>query len=1163
MPRISQEIPVNLTKKFIVAPVGNSPGTLTADVSDSLVSYYVPSPLEQEMLIDLTSRGNDLYCGPGQVGPSLSDDNPETLQTVSKIARSFQFNSSTSDFIRTMNSKEDHVFSDGSAYCSFTISMWVKIDDATTNNTFIHKGTPTKLEFHLRNEYNPMTFQNDIWFELGAGIVSIEHLGVKTASNPITSAGWYHIVLVYDKTANSLLGRFKIYVNGDVQNLGPNQTGSPPDNLVDSNGPLCLGCEVGAEGTDDLGGSIYTVGIWKRALSENEIDSIYQATNTGLQLDENSGIVSIPPRLKLRELDDHPGSYSTIRRTGDVRKGNLASNFDDKSTIVFSEQTVSFPSLLPISSQFNLQSTRIFGEDSDISTSVSLRSHQQPNYLHYSPMESMGPFDDRDSRSAIDFFMSGTDPSILPGFSSPMRSKVSIEIDITPATNTKFTRNATKRNIRESRPAGDDNTGFMYYSFERSEWEQIGLDAGFDYAYDGNAITGRTGSFPMQFVQSPHRSMFESSIVGYDKIGMPTTALGAPNGTDYHATSSQCLKLSNYISDPLLLEAVIVEFDNVNAQRLNGLVEPSSHSPAISDVFRSGSVRDIDNYVFFVYRQQRNNRVVDSSDDIQSTQRYIVATGSMTFWNSSSLYGSSLKHTPAFQYEWGLPYGNSYGLGAYTGSISMNLKPTVSAPQFSSYSNIIQESGIGVKWILNSWPGGTTSERTVFSGNLKEIRTYPESNTFPLSELIHQNFFDDPRAHKRFGPSTISQLTESINGADPIKVSSLTEDSIDSPYLLLPTDELIFGLEAGIGPAPYYVKGSNLTGSFLQINNKRCKITLIGSLIKEQKEHLPVLNQDLSSNSIHEAVGSEAVLDQFEVEKIGSYYGSYLDDIVAGQLVDYNKTSKSYLVFDQNASEARRVVTRSTTRQAGVTGSLQKFVSMKDTNERVYDSCLPRIEEYLANDATIITDPTGSITIAMNSPFIHESGSLLNAQFPYEMNPTRDAYANLRDYKFNSDYNFVSPTDDGMYLTNDDVIRSIIFRTKWKRQAHPGFAPPTDVMAHRFETTGSSAASQRPISSGSAYRYGISNTNPQFSKISWRTNHYGFFRDIFEQRQLTANLKAEPPIKCMFYSGSTLVDPDQTVSQNLSHFATSSIPYFDDGVSHNRDTTLLDALEVV
>ena len=424
MPRISQEIPVNLTKKFIVAPIGNLPGTLTADVSDSLVSYYVPSPLESEMLIDLTSRGNDLYCGPGQVGPSLSDDNPETIQTVSKIARSFQFNSSTSDFIRTLDSKEDHVLSDGSAYCSFTISMWVKIDDATTNNTFVHKGTPTKLEFHLRNEYNPMTFQNDIWFELGDGTNSGAHRGVKTSSNPITSAGWYHIALVYDKTANSFLGRFKIYVNGDVQSLSINEGGAPPNDLVDSRGPLCLGCEVGAEGTDDLGGSIYTVGIWKRALSENEIDSIYQATNTGLQLDENSGIISVPPRLKLRELDDHPGSYSTIRRTGDVRKGNLASNFDDKSTVVFSEQTVSFPSLLPISSQFNLQSTRIFGEDSDISTSVSLRSHQQPNYLHYSPAENMGPFDDRDSRSAIDFFMSGTDPSILPGFSSPMRSKV-------------------------------------------------------------------------------------------------------------------------------------------------------------------------------------------------------------------------------------------------------------------------------------------------------------------------------------------------------------------------------------------------------------------------------------------------------------------------------------------------------------------------------------------------------------------------------------------------------------------------------------------------------------------------------------------------------------------------------------------------------------------
>ena len=80
----------------------------------------------------------------------------------------------------------------------------------------------------------------------------------------------------------------------------------------------------------------------------------------------------------------------------------------------------------------------------------------------------------------------------------------------------------------------------------------------------------------------------------------------------------------------------------------------------------------------------------------------------------------------------------------------------------------------------------------------------------------------------------------------------------------------------------------------------------------------------------------------------------------------------------------------------------------------------------------------------------------------------------------------------------------------------------------------------------------------------WRTNHYGFFRDILEQRQLTATLDSKSVVNSMFFSGSTITSAASTVSQNLSAFSTSSVPYFDDGVSHNRDTTGIDdLLEVV
>ena len=54
----------------------------------------------------------------------------------------------------------------------------------------------------------------------------------------------------------------------------------------------------------------------------------------------------------------------------------------------------------------------------------------------------------------------------------------------------------------------------------------------------------------------------------------------------------------------------------------------------------------------------------------------------------------------------------------------------------------------------------------------------------------------------------------------------------------------------------------------------------------------------------------------------------------------------------------------------------------------------------------------------------------------------------------------------------------------------------------------------------------------------------------------------KPPVKVHFVSGSTYnADPNNTHAQNISTFATSSIPWIDDGLFRNRednpDETLL------
>ena len=101
------------------------------------------------------------------------------------------------------------------------------------------------------------------------------------------------------------------------------------------------------------------------------------------------------------------------------------------------------------------------------------------------------------------------------------------------------------------------------------------------------------------------------------------------------------------------------------------------------------------------------------------------------------------------------------------------------------------------------------------------------------------------------------------------------------------------------------------------------------------------------------------------------------------------------------------------------------------------------------------------------------------------------------------------------------------------------------------------------ISRAPALRYGISNVNPEFTAAQWRADKFGQLRDTLEQRFYTAFPGTLSPITVKF-SGSFGVMPDDTHSQNLSIFATSSLPYFDDGEARNRsdnpDNTLVVAI---
>ena len=230
----------------------------------------------------------------------------------------------------------------------------------------------------------------------------------------------------------------------------------------------------------------------------------------------------------------------------------------------------------------------------------------------------------------------------------------------------------------------------------------------------------------------PWKECLESQ--GYSRIGWPTSTWGAPTEPKYHAFQDETIKLNDYIDRPFILSSIELSL-NIEAARafLTSSVQSigsglNGHTQDWSKYIMNR--RDIENYSFFIYRQRRRGGVVkDSIQDISSSERFLIASASLAFYNSAS-FGGSYKdqywlsssiyrdsspagetalldlfynsasflptssysigpdlvanlsrwteplHNPAFSYNWGLSF-TTQSMAIMTASLNLSMKPSV------------------------------------------------------------------------------------------------------------------------------------------------------------------------------------------------------------------------------------------------------------------------------------------------------------------------------------------------------------------------------------------------------------------------------------------------------------------------------------------------------
>ena len=992
-----------------------------------------------------------------------------------------------------------------------------------------------------------------------------------------------------------------------------------------------------------------------------------------------SGITNLSPRINSRAIDNAPGRYPTTLATGDPdRRGKIYKSFNDTHTIAFltssSDQTdmtlVQYPTKLLSSSQ--LQRFDAFSSspniESNIFTTASIQAGISDDMLmhnirlgyhklspdartfkwissnnHFINEEESKPFsDDRIYIESSSFYQTGSTKS-FDGLRSRLASKISFKVDISANEDRVLTKRV-KAKLDVADPVGEFNgqdiTGFCYYNFDTKKWDQVGLTdpatgnpIHFDFACQSTLtnfstaakrrVHSGTNNFPMQFKPSFHfapNNEQQRIDLGYRAVGTPTVTSFAPFSTKYHATGSQTISMSEYINHPFVLEKIAVNLP-VTAQRKIRVQDAAG-------LLTLDATRDQDDYVFFIYRQANRTHPkhsIDSKFDVSGSERFLVCSGVMTFYNDTICEKNSATtqefepiNTPAFSHNFGIPIAPDSGTpddnektGVYSGSVRLDLTPSFFNRRLAGRSitpravdeigaSKVENVNLGGMEIFHYWPGGSsalpfmqesgsfdilsskrgfTPSPSKYTGKTGISASYGKENTQTFKNIEGESLTSvklpievfDPRVTEGYGGVSDPEQNEfgvMIGGAS----------TIESPYLLLPGDKLIFGMDAAMGitvgasgGGPGIASGTmmtSLTGSRLTITAGAASITFFGSQVRAGKGISNIsLNQQITSDNVHSSIQQDMTIsDQYDIELPSSLTGTYIDLTYQSPplrsvhgLVTRNPGIESQGPAAQVLG--RKIIGSFADGTAGVTGSLLRGVRISDGEERFWDTVMPGVLGYALripentvyipprNTVRLSAGPTGSIAGYLTGTIISEVTSSL--PFPYEGNPTR----NPVDFtKLQIGPN--SATNTLRFLDPEDVSK-VLFSRGWDV-----YIPDIQRNVRHYDR------------GATGMKYGVLNYRPYYSSAVYRRDRFGQFRDMLEQRPYAKFYKegesdgTPSPIEVRFVQALTnqTMDPKNVAqkerdsassetfgsqvkkssqSRNISIIASSSIPFVD------------------
>lgn len=503
-----------------------------------------------------------------------------------------------------------------------------------------------------------------------------------------------------------------------------------------------------------------------------------------MRIEKGSRIKTLPAKVQRQLFDQIKGRFNGV--VGNVGSQQSGSFNDSWFIQTLNNVTTSLhmPSHLPVSGAeyFFVNPDQKTGMI--VTTTSSLNRRDIENSIQYKfaheNTSSFKPFIEigiPELSRRESFFQTGSKVSEIggQGFNAPLWSKTKIEIDLTPSIEHSFgITNFT---------SGSSNFLMAYWNKDTQTYQGIGNGNEFDKYKDDLTVLGLNSFLTEKaigFGASMDNLSINSGIVSASYlIGNPINNFGFPNASQYEATSSNFVNMSKYINRPFLLEKMVLYVSC--ALDLNNFV--SATFGCLTTFFvlnqRKGTIKNLRRTVQYNATDLPNQTLVIENNDLPNARDLISWMQlSKNPTSGDEVYNAGLRRECVY-------------IGSAKTSNQFIMSGTIKTP--IQYEQGLRMAVIGTTTSINSCE-------------------YFESYNISGRNMINdfgRNYINSWELAEQFGNITLNSWFQS--GIPPVHTFANKNYSKNNPYILLPTDNLIFGWQVPYALLPFNTFGENVT----------------------------------------------------------------------------------------------------------------------------------------------------------------------------------------------------------------------------------------------------------------------------------------------------------------------------------------------------------------